>query len=124
MSRPGKVNLDFHDVDTENGFETRPSNPKVHLKVLGDTLDAEAKTGIRTRLIKLDPGCRTPEAHDHPFWEELYVISGDLISIDADGSERVHNAPSYASRSPGTMHGPVRSENGCLILEFNWYDGA
>ena len=85
-------------------------------------LDAEAKTGNRTRLIKLDPGCRTPEAHDHPFWEELYIVEGDLISIDADGSERVHKAPSYASRSPGTMHGPVRSEGGCLILEFNWYD--
>ena len=121
MMGPGKVNLDFHNLDISSGFTTRPSNPKVHLKVLSSSLDTDAGTGVRTRLIKLDPGCRTPEAHAHPFWEELYVLEGDIISIDADGERKVE-APGYAIRSPGTMHGPVRSDNGCLILEFNWYD--
>jgi quercetin dioxygenase-like cupin family protein len=121
MAGPGKVNLDFHSFDTTSGFTTRPSNPKVHLKVIGSTLDTETRTGVRTRLIKLDAGCRTPEAHAHPYWEELYVLEGDIISIDADGERKVE-APGYASRSPGTMHGPVRSDGGCLILEFNWYE--
>jgi len=49
------------------------------------------------------------------------LADGDIISIDADGERKVE-APGYASRSPGTMHGPVRSDGGCLILEFNWYE--
>jgi quercetin dioxygenase-like cupin family protein len=118
--RPGKTNLDFHGVDTAGGFTTRADNPAIHEKVLGSTLDTAARTGIRTRLLRLDAGCRTPAAHAHPYWEEIYLIEGDLISIDGDG-ERVHTAPSYASREPGVVHGPVRSEGGCLLLEFNWY---
>ena len=118
---PGKVNLDFHDLDTTGGFSTRPDNPMIHEKVLGDTLDIGKRTGVRTRLLRLDAGCRTPEAHAHPYWEELYILEGDIISIDAEG-ERAHTSPGYASRKPGTMHGPVRTDGGCLLLEFNWYD--
>ena len=118
---PGKVNLDFHDPDTSSGFTTRPDNPLIHVKILGSTLDTAKRTGVRTRLLRLDAGCQTPEAHAHPYWEELYVLEGDIISIDEDG-ERAHKAPGYASRKPGTMHGPVRSVGGCLLLEFNWYE--
>jgi hypothetical protein len=118
---PGKINLDFHDMDTSGGFTTRPDNPLIHVKILGDSLDMTKKTGVRTRFLRLDAGCRTPEAHAHPYWEELYILEGDIISIDADG-ERAHKAPGYASRAPGTMHGPVRTVGGCLLLEFNWYD--
>jgi hypothetical protein len=119
---PGKVNMDFHDLDTSDGFTTRPDNPLIHEKTLGSTLDTSGRAGVRTRLLRLDAGCQTSESHAHPYWEELYVLEGDIISIDADG-ERVHKAPGYASRSPGTMHGPVRTEGGCLLLEFNWYGG-
>ncbi|MDA0340207.1 MAG: cupin [Proteobacteria bacterium] len=118
---PGKVNLDFHGIDTAGGFVTRPDNPLIHEKILGSTLDTTNRTGVRTRLLRLDAGCRTPEAHAHPYWEELYLIEGDLVSIDAAG-ERVHTAPGYASRTPGSMHGPVRTDGGCLLLEFNWYE--
>ena len=93
---PGKVNLNFHGIDTASGFVTRPDNPLIHEKLLGSTLDAANRTGVRTRFLRLDAGCRTPEAHAHPYWEELYLIEGDLVSIDAAG-ERVHTAPGYAA---------------------------
>ena len=30
--------------------------------------------------------------------------------------------PSFAAREPGVMHGPLRSPEGCLMLEFSWYE--
>ena len=74
---------------------------------------------MRTRLLRLEAGCRTPEANAHPYWEELYLIEGDLVSIDA-AEEQVHTVHGYASWARGNMHGPLRTDGGCLFLEFNW----
>jgi len=122
----GKINLDFQALDTAGGFEPRPGGVDgITQKILGDAMDFSAKSGNRTRLLRMEPGCRTPEAHAHDYFEELYILEGDLIAIDnPDGGaigERRFDAPSYACRAPGAMHGPVRTENGCLLLEFAWY---
>ena len=104
---PGKVNLDFHDIYTAGEFVSRLDNSLIHEKILGRMLGTTNRTGVRTRFLCRDAGYRTPEApHTHPYWEELYLIEGDLVSIDAAG-EPVHTAPGYASRAPGSMHGPV-----------------
>ena len=66
----------------------------------------------------------TPEAHAHDYFEELYILEGDLIIIDGPDDERRFEAPSCARRAPGAMHGPVRTETGCLMLEFARYDDA
>jgi quercetin dioxygenase-like cupin family protein len=83
-------------------------------------LDAR-RTGCRTRLLRLAPGTRTPEAHAHDYWEEIYLLEGDMTVADPHGGERLVQAPSYACRQPGFMHGPVRTDRGCLLLEFSWY---
>jgi len=67
------------------------------------------------------PGTRTPEAHAHDYWEELYLLEGDMIVADGRSGERVIRAPAYACRQPGFMHGPVRTDGGCLLLEFSSY---
>ena len=87
-------------------------------------MDPAARRGSRTRLLRMDPGCETPEAHAHDYFEELYILEGDLIIIDGPDDERRFEAPSYARRATGAMHGPVRTETGCLMLEFAWYDDA
>ena len=94
---PGKVNLDFHDIYTAGEFVSRLDNPLIHEKILGRMLGTTNRTGVRTRFLRRDAGYRTPKApHTHPYWEELYLIEGDLVSIDAAG-ERVHTAPGYAA---------------------------
>jgi len=120
-----RPNLDFTAMDLTAGFEPRPGGVAgITQKILGDEMDASARRGSRTRLLRMEPGCVTPEAHVHDYYEELYILEGDLIAIDGPGTERRFTAPSYACRAPGAMHGPVRTETGCLMLEFAWYPDA
>jgi hypothetical protein len=44
-----------------------------------------------------------------------------MAVADPHGGERLVQAPSYACRQPGFMHGPVRTDRGCLLLEFPSY---
>jgi len=121
MNAP-KTNMDFAALDTVGGFEPRPGGVAgITQKILGNELDAEARRGNRTRLLRMAPGCETPEAHAHDYFEELYILEGDLIAIDGPGRERRFEAPAYACRAPGFMHGPLKTEGGCLLLEFAWY---
>lgn len=120
--RTAKTNLDFSAIDLDEGFEPRPGGVAgITQKILGDEMDVTARRGSRTRLLRMAPGCRTPEAHAHDYFEELYILEGDLIAIDGPDSERRFEAPSYACRAPGAMHGPVRTDGGCLLLEFAWF---
>ncbi len=80
--------------------------------------------GSRSRLLKFEPGVYTtvPFVHDH--WEEVYLMSGDLIvGNDAQGrGGEPFMAPTYACRPPGVHHGPFKSEQGCLLFEMHYYD--
>ncbi|HWV54250.1 MAG TPA: cupin, partial [Pseudorhodoplanes sp.] len=63
-----------------------------------------------------------PFVHDH--WEEVYLMSGDLIvgnDANGNGGERFV-APTYACRPPGAVHGPFKSETGCLLYELHFYE--
>jgi hypothetical protein len=66
----------------------------------------------------------TTEPFVHEYWEEVYVVSGDLIvGSDRNGQGGTRFGPhTYACRPPGTVHGPFKSETGCLLLEMHYYD--
>ena len=118
-----RQNLTFTNIDFENGFT--PVAGKVdgiEEKILADDLDHDARRGKRTRLLRLAPGVQTPSAHDHPYWEELYVFQGSMVEGTPATGETQIIAPSYACRKPGFMHGPIRTDEGCCLIEFNWYD--
>jgi quercetin dioxygenase-like cupin family protein len=120
-----RVNVDFSTVDLEAGFTPREGGVAgIGEKVLASDFDPARRRGCRTRLLRLAPGTRTPEAHAHDYWEELYLLEGDMTVGDPHGGERVIRAPAYACREPGFMHGPVRTEGGCLLLEFSSYPAA
>jgi len=80
--------------------------------------------GSRSRLLRFDPGVFTtaPFVHDH--WEEVYLMSGDLIvGNDADGNGGEAFQPNtYACRPPGAYHGPFKSAKGCMLFEIHYYD--
>ena len=125
---PTRRNMFFHDVDLSTGFEARgDGNSGISVKVLSSDLDTVAKRGRRTRLLRMAPGSETPEAHAHDYWEEIYMLLGEMIVQDGTDGEKRVAAGAYAAREPGVTHGPVRSDTGCLMIDFCWYpdeDGA
>ena len=75
-----KGHREFYAVDMGEGWHTPPGYPPgFKQKILSGALDETAKRGNRTRLFRLDPGTfsTTPVVHD--YWEEVFVVSGDMI---------------------------------------------
>ena len=80
--------------------------PGVEQKILA--LDQE--TGDVTRLLRFAAGVETKETITHDFWEEVWILSGELIDI---GKGKTFTAGMYACRPPGMVHGPYRVPRGC-----------
>ena len=115
-------NIFFNVVDPDDGFAPVPDRPGYSVRILSDDMDAGARSGRRSRLLRLEPGFRSEGAHAHDYWEELYVLEGEMTIADGTDGEKQVTAPAYAIRAPGVMHGPVTTEQGCLMLDINWYD--
>ena len=93
-------------------------------KRFSGALDETGKRGTRTRLLRFAPGVFTTAPFVHDYWEEVFLISGDLIvGNDAQGKGGEPFPPNtYACRPPGAYHGPFKSESGCMLLEIHYYD--
>jgi hypothetical protein len=83
------------------------------------TLSIDEATGEYTRLTKFHPGADTApfggKCHDYP--EEIFIVSGRLYD---QAFEMWLEQGHYASRPPGEVHGPFRTEAGCLVLEISF----
>jgi len=55
------------------------------------------------------------KSHDYP--EEVFIVEGRLYDAAFD---RWLEKGDYASRPPGELHGPFRTEEGCLVLEISF----
>ena len=120
-----KEHKEFHTLDMHSGWQVPPGYPVgIEEKILSGALDEGLGTGTRTRLLRFQPGIFTTEPFVHDYWEEVYLISGDLtVGNDASGTGGEAFAPNtYACRPPGADHGPFKSENGCVLLEVHYYD--
>src|SRR6185369_9327944 len=120
-----KTHREFYpvDMDTE-GWEVPAGYPAgIEQKILSGQLDETAGTGFRTRLLRFKPGVYTTKPFVHDYWEEVYLMEGDLIvGNDAEGYGGSTFAPhTYACRPPGTPHGPFKSIAGCVLLELHYY---
>ena len=116
-----KIHDEFHTLDMTIGWEVPPGYPSgIQMKILSGALDEKGGRGSRTRLLRFDPGVFTTEPFVHDYWEEVFLISGDMTVGGEDGESF---APfTYACRPPGACHGPFRSSEGCLLLEMHYYD--
>jgi hypothetical protein len=122
-----KAHREFHLLDMERGWSVPPGYPAgIEQKILSGSLDESAKRGSRTRLLRFKPGVYTTEPFIHTYWEEVYLLSGDLIvGNDAEGTGGEKFTPqTYACRPPGTPHGPFKSDGGCVLLEMHYFDPA
>lgn len=121
-----KEHKEFHPVDMgTEGWHVPPGYPAgIEQKILAGKLDEVNKLGNRTRLLRFAPGVYTTAPFVHDYWEEVYLVSGDLIvGNDANGRGGEKFAPNtYACRPPGAYHGPFKSEGGCVLLEIHYYD--
>jgi len=120
-----KEHKEFHAVDMADGWATPPGYPVgIEQKVLAGYLDEKGKRGNRSRLLRFAPGVFTTKPFEHDYYEEVYLVSGDLIvGNDASGNGGETFEPNtYACRPPGTPHGPFKSKGGCLLFEIHYYD--
>lgn len=119
-----KPHLEFHRVDMKGGWECPAGYPAgIEQKILAGELDEAGRTGTRTRLLRFAPGVYTTAPFVHDYWEEVYLVSGDLtVGNDADGRGGENfPAGTYACRPPGAVHGPFKSLGGCLLYEIHYY---
>ncbi len=83
------------------------------------TLSIDEETGEYTRLTRFFPGTDTTPfgGKSHAYPEEIFVVSGRLYDQAFDTwLESGH----YASRPPGEIHGPFKTDIGCVVLEVSF----
>ncbi|MGI9378060.1 MAG: cupin [Methyloligellaceae bacterium] len=120
-----KEHKEFHAIDMSSGWQTPEGYPTgIEQKIIAGYLDETNQLGNRTRLLRFAPGVYTQEPFVHDYWEEVYLVSGDLtVGNNANGEGGTSFAPNtYACRPPGVSHGPFKSEQGCILLEMHYYD--
>jgi hypothetical protein len=125
-----KLHREFHPIAmTGDGWQLPDGYEPgggVDEKILSGSLDAKNRRGSRTRLLRFQPGVYTTEPFVHEYWEEVFLLQGDLtVGNDRNGhGGEPFISPTYACRPPGVYHGPFKSEGGCLLLEMHYYDPA
>lgn len=85
------------------------------------TLSIDPVTGEYTRLTRFLSGADTSAfgGKTHPYPEEVFIVSGRLFDQAFDlWLETGH----YASRPPGELHGPFKTDVGCIVLEVSFPD--
>lgn len=83
------------------------------------TLSIDQETGEYTRLTRFLPGADTSAfgGKTHLYPEEVFIVSGRLYDQAFDlWLETGH----YASRPPGELHGPFKTDVGCIVLEVSF----
>ena len=120
-----KKHDEFHALDMNAGWETPAGYPKgIEQKILSGALDETNKRGTRTRLLRFAPGVFTTKPFVHDYWEEVFLLSGDLVVGNDEhgkGGEQFLDY-TYAVRPPGVYHGPFTSRTGCVLLETHYFD--
>jgi ChrR Cupin-like domain len=87
------------------------------------TLSIDPASGEYTRLTRFLPGADTTAfgGKSHAYPEEIFIVSGRLYDQAFDlWLEAGH----YASRPPGEVHGPFKTDVGCVVLEVSFPNRA
>lgn len=117
--------LEFHTLAMNEGWHTPEGYPAgIQQKILAGELNEKEETGRRTRLLRFERGVYTTQPFVHRYWEEVFLISGDLlVGVDANGKGgEKFTGYTYAIRPPGVFHGPFRSDTGCLLFELHYFE--
>jgi hypothetical protein len=110
-----KLEREFFDVMRLGWTPVTPGVPGLSERILA----TDPGSGVATRMLRFDPETDTSPLGvvRHPFWEEVYIMSGDLHDLTLD---EVFTEGMYACRPPGMAHGPWRSTTGCVTFEVRY----
>ena len=83
------------------------------------TLSIDEESGEYTKLTRFLPGADTAAfgGKTHLYPEEVFIVSGRLYD---KAFEMWLEAGHYASRPPGELHGPFKTDVGCVVLEISF----
>lgn len=83
------------------------------------TLAIDQNTGDYTRLTRFKAGSDTKKfgAKMHEYPEEIIIIKGRLYD---EAFNKWLETGDYASRPPGELHGPFRTNEECVVLEISF----
>lgn len=83
------------------------------------TLSIDPRTGEYTRLTRFHSSADTTPlgGKSHAYPEEVFIVSGRLYDQAFDLWLEVGH---YASRPPGEVHGPFKTDVGCVVLEISF----
>lgn len=108
----------WNTLASENGGAWQPVSG---MENLADalTLSIDEETGEYTRLTRFHPGADTTPfgGKSHVYPEEIFVVNGRLYDAAFD---MWLEAGHYASRPPREVHGPFRTDTGCIVLEISF----
>src|SRR5262249_29645706 len=85
-----KHHQEFARIDLATGWELPPGyepGSGAGQKILSGSLDENAGSGFRTRLLRFPPGFHTSAPFVHSYWEEVVLLAGDLwVGNDPQGN--------------------------------------
>jgi len=119
-----KINIDALQNQASSWKIVTGTHGMIEEQILADNLDVIAKSGSRTRIARWKPGALIANAVIHDFHEEVFIAQGGLVvGCDAQGfGGENFTAFTFACRPPQIPHGPFISHEGCIMLEFQYYD--
>lgn len=83
------------------------------------TLSMDAVSGEYTRLTRFFAAADTASlgGKSHTYPEEIFIVSGRLYDA---AFEMWLETGHYASRPAGEVHGPFKTDDGCVVLEISF----
>lgn len=114
-----RAHVEMAPLDLANGWSPLPGFEGLEVKLLASDLDEVGRRGARSRMVRFAAGALTHGTLVHGYWEEVYVLSGDMFRLDRPDAPSL--APMYSVRPPGTPHGPFGSSSGCVLLEIQYF---
>ena len=88
-----KPHLEFTRINSDTDWHTPVGYPDgIDQRILASDINEEDKSGSRSRLLRFKPGVYTTAQFIHDHWEEVYLVSGDLIvgnDENGNGGEKI-----------------------------------
>ncbi len=96
-----KGHQEFHKLDLSEGWHTPPGYPAgIQQKIIAGELDEVRKQGNRTRLLRFQAGTYTTAPFVHEYWEEVFLLSGDLIVTKVERDAALLQITAVQARAP------------------------
>ena len=113
-----KTEREFHHHDKVEWTPVAADSGAAGEGMTEKILNFDPEAGVSTRMLRFAPGVDTAQVITHDFWEEVYIIDGEMHDKTVN---QTFTAGMSACRPPGMPHGPYTSTIGCTTFEVRYY---